>query len=544
MLKVFLVEDEIVMREGIKKNIDWEKEGFSFAGEASDGELAFPMIQKLHPDILITDIRMPFMDGRELSRLVKREFPKIKIIILSGYDEFEYAKEAINIGVTEYLLKPMSGAQLLEAVHKVGQTILEEKEQQDFMETYRKERQEAVILEKRNLFRELIDGKSAMSDLIEKGKELDINLAAECYCVVMFQIRPGEDSEAVTDVYSERAINIIHQIESYFEKYQDIQIYEQLGEVIALLLMAQDEEQMKEKTEKCLEELKQIVAGYSDVVYYGGVGSAVRRIREVRQSYQEANRAFSHRFLTDASKIFYTGHSPAVAEGLPEEIDLQEMDIGKLDRKIVLNFLRSGSSSEIEHFAEDFFASLGEENVSSLLFRQYIVMDLYFTVASFLESVGLSKDTVTNICGKFRDGAIALGNRDSTLIYLTQLLEKAIQQRNQISEKKYSSTLEEAKAYIDQNYAREDISLNTVAASVNVSPNHFSTVFSQETGETFIEYLTAVRMEKAKELLRSTSLKSSEVGYQVGYKDPHYFSYLFKKTQNMTPREFRTDGAI
>ena len=544
MLKVFLVEDEIVMREGIKKNIDWEKEGFSFAGEASDGELAFPMIQKLHPDILITDIRMPFMDGLELSRLVKREFPKIKIIILSGYDEFEYAKEAINIGVTEYLLKPMSGAQLLEAVHKVGQTILEEKEQQDFMETYRKERQEAVILEKRNLFRELIDGKSAMSQLIEKGKELDINLAAECYCVIMFQIRPGEDSEAVTDVYSERAINIIHQIESYYEKYQDIQIYEQLGEVIALLLMAQDEQQMQNKTEKCLEELKQIVTGYPDVVYYGGVGSAVRRIREVRQSYQEANRAFSHRFLTDSSKIFYTGHPAAVAEGLAEEIDLQEMDIGKLDRKIVLNFLRSGSSSEIEHFAEDFFASLGEENVSSLLFRQYIVMDLYFTVASFLESVGLSKDAVTGICGKFRDGAIALGNRNATIVYLTQLLEKAIQQRNQISEKKYSSTLEEAKAYIEQNYAREDISLNTVAASVNVSPNHFSTVFSQETGETFIEYLTGVRMEKAKELLRSTSLKSSEVGYQVGYKDPHYFSYLFKKTQNMTPREFRTDGAI
>lgn len=138
MLKVFLVEDEIVMREGIKKNIDWEKEGFSFAGEASDGELAFPMIQKIRPDILITDIRMPFMDGLELSRLVKKELPQIKIIILSGYDEFEYAKEAINIGVTEYLLKPMSGAQLLEAVHKVAETILAEKEQQDFMETYRK----------------------------------------------------------------------------------------------------------------------------------------------------------------------------------------------------------------------------------------------------------------------------------------------------------------------------------------------------------------------------------------------------------------------
>jgi two-component system response regulator YesN len=116
MLKVFLVEDEIVMREGIKNNIEWEREGYQFAGEASDGELAFPMIKEIKPDILITDIKMPFMDGLELSRLVKKELPNIKIIILSGYDEFEYAKEAIKIGVTDYLLKPMSGAKLLEAV--------------------------------------------------------------------------------------------------------------------------------------------------------------------------------------------------------------------------------------------------------------------------------------------------------------------------------------------------------------------------------------------------------------------------------------------
>ena len=128
MLKVFLVEDEIVMREGIKKNIQWEKEGFEFVGEASDGELAYPLIQKTRPDILITDIRMPFMDGLELSRLVKQELPDTKIMILSGYDEFEYAKEAINIGITDYLVKPISGAKLLEAVKKVAQIVEEEKE--------------------------------------------------------------------------------------------------------------------------------------------------------------------------------------------------------------------------------------------------------------------------------------------------------------------------------------------------------------------------------------------------------------------------------
>ena len=127
MLKVFLVEDEVVMRNGIKNNIPWEQEGFEFVGEASDGELAYPLIKREKPDILITDIRMPFMDGLELSRLVKKELPQIKIIILSGYNEFDYAKTAISIGVTDYLLKPISSAKLLEAVKKVGDMI--EKEQ-------------------------------------------------------------------------------------------------------------------------------------------------------------------------------------------------------------------------------------------------------------------------------------------------------------------------------------------------------------------------------------------------------------------------------
>ena len=128
MVKVFLVEDEIVIRDGIKNSIKWEKEGFEFVGEAGDGELAYPMILKEQPDILITDIKMPFMDGLELSRLVKQELPDIKILILSGYDEFEYAKEAIRIGVAEYLLKPVSSIKLLEVLHSVTSAIVQERQ--------------------------------------------------------------------------------------------------------------------------------------------------------------------------------------------------------------------------------------------------------------------------------------------------------------------------------------------------------------------------------------------------------------------------------
>ena len=133
MIKVFLVEDEIAIRSGIKNSIHWEEEGYEFTGEASDGELAYPMILKERPDILITDIKMPFMDGLELSRLVRRELPDIKILILSGYDEFEYAKEAIKVGVTEYLLKPISSAKLLQVLGEVRDIVLQESEEKELL---------------------------------------------------------------------------------------------------------------------------------------------------------------------------------------------------------------------------------------------------------------------------------------------------------------------------------------------------------------------------------------------------------------------------
>ena len=120
MVKVFLVEDEAIIRHGIRDNIDWASHGFEFAGEAGDGEYAYPLILKAQPDILVTDIKMPFMDGLELSRLVKKALPRMRIIVLSGYNEFEYAKEAIKIGISDYLLKPVSSAGLIDALKKGG----------------------------------------------------------------------------------------------------------------------------------------------------------------------------------------------------------------------------------------------------------------------------------------------------------------------------------------------------------------------------------------------------------------------------------------
>ncbi len=142
MVKVFLVEDEFIVRNGIKKSIAWEDEGMTFAGEAGDGELAFPLIKKTKPDILITDIKMPFMNGIELSEAVHKILPDTKIVILSGYGEFEYAQQAINIGIEKYLLKPISSAKLLEALRDVAQKIEKEKAASALKTQYLKEMEE------------------------------------------------------------------------------------------------------------------------------------------------------------------------------------------------------------------------------------------------------------------------------------------------------------------------------------------------------------------------------------------------------------------
>ncbi|MDP4181260.1 MAG: response regulator, partial [Bacillota bacterium] len=152
MLKVFLVEDEFIVREGIKNNIDWSGAGFKFCGDASDGELAYPLIQTEQPDIIITDIRMPFMDGLELSRLVKKELPQSKIIVLSGHEEFSYAQEAIRIGVTEYLLKPINGAELIKVVKRVGEQIIHERVEKENFERYKREMEENEIDVRRRFF--------------------------------------------------------------------------------------------------------------------------------------------------------------------------------------------------------------------------------------------------------------------------------------------------------------------------------------------------------------------------------------------------------
>ena len=169
-------------------------------------------------------------------------------------------------------------------------------------------------------------------------------------------------------------------------------------------------------------------------------------------------------------------------------------------------------------------------------------MDIYLTMARFVKEIGGDTEEIDRECGDINSFLSSSRNADETKDYLEKYAKRVLELRDSTSAKKYSKLLHSALKYIEENYANEEMSLNTVASYVNISPNHFSTVFSQEMGQTFIEYLIGKRMEKAKQLLMTTDMRSSEIAYTVGYKDPHYFSYTFKKTQGMTSREFRSRG--
>ena len=188
---------------------------------------------------------------------------------------------------------------------------------------------------------------------------------------------------------------------------------------------------------------------------------------------------------------------------------------------------------------KDFFDGVGKEAGSSLLLRQYVLMGTVFCIISFLESLGYPREEINGRIGNLQELFGRVGSFEETTNSMEACLLEAIRMRNQSADRKYTLLIEQAKNYILENYAQESISLQTAAASVNLSPSHFSTIFSQETGETFIEFLTGVRLEKAKELLTCTSMRTADVGSEVGYRDPHYFSYLFKKILGVSPKDYR-----
>lgn len=262
------------------------------------------------------------------------------------------------------------------------------------------------------------------------------------------------------------------------------------------------------------------------------MGVIVDHIRNLSESYYSAGKMYSYHYF-DFKNIL--DHTAAQEE---QEYFFDQMDVKKWDHYSIRQFLKKGLKKDIKEFTEKYLACIGENNLSSVLFQQYLLIDIQREVMSYLNDLKESSDITEEIDTFVFQNALENQSLEKIKSYIEDILRSCMELRDQYSQDKYHQLLDEAKKYIQQNY-NKDISLNTVSEYVGISPNYFSRIFGKEVGMGFAEYLGMIRIEKAKELLRNSNKKISEICFETGYSDTNYFSSVFKKKVGCTPKVYR-----
>jgi len=529
MYKVFLVEDEILVREGIRDNIPWDQTPYTLAGEAPDGEMALSMIQDIKPDILITDIRMPFMDGLTLSRIVKKTLPWIKIIILSGHDEFEYAKEAISVGVEEYLLKPVSSQDMRRTLDKIAIRIDEEKEKLLNIEKLEAQvRSSTDILRDRWLV-DFIDGKIPAADAIEQGREMGIDLLARSYIALAAGIiYPAEKEDQLVQV------KIIFQ--SILENYSNSLWFTENEKNIFILLkeMSNNEE---ESAYAIAQALKYEIERKTGCRLMIGVGPSAQRIGEAAKSFSVARKIVSYGISRGLSLIADDKLLPR--EGGINTGGFDPSPLLSINGDMFLTRLKYAAKKDIDSIILEYTKVLENDFDGNQMLVFFIFGEILIAASKIVEALGGDIRSIAPFSLNQEDILETAKSREIFYDKVKNLLSAVIEYRDAHTKGRYQSIIVKARDYIDRNFNSADISLYSTASYAGISPNHLSTVFSQETGENFIEYLTRVRIDKAKQLLWDTSMRSADIAHETGFNDPHYFSNIFKKNTGLSPREYR-----
>ncbi len=521
LYKVLLVEDEIVTREGIRDNVDWESARFEFCGEASDGEIALPLIEITQPDVLITDIKMPFMDGLQLCKLVRERMPEVKIIIFSGHDEFHYAQEAVKLGVTEYLLKPVGAQDLLKVLRKVASQLDQEREEKEKLKRLQDQIEDNLALLKEKFLLKLVTGGGSSLEVIEESQRLGLDIVAKWYLVIVIKAELHHSAEPFD--YSEYQ-HVERTVSSLVGRNPDIFLIKKNLEELVLIIKGDQAEHLEQEGYFLTALIKNEVEGKTQCWLTIGMGRPHNRIGDIQASFAEAlintKRMAREKQITPGSRT-------------------DNAALLKLDKAAVENYLKFGMKEDFENFFATYIQFLGEVALQSYLIKNYIFIDVVLTTAKFVKELGGNIDEVIPEINNVEALLMNIKTIDQIKEETQKIFASAFTFRDRQTHNQYALIIHQAKAYIACHYSDPDLSLNELAAQVNLSPSHFSTVFSRETGQTFKEYLIRLRIDRAKELLRTTSLRAFEVAYQSGYNDPHYFSYIFRKNTGLTPQQFR-----
>ena len=524
---VLLVDDEEDVIQIIMKKMDWESMGFQVAGYAHNGVEALEMAEELQPDVVMTDIKMPYMDGLTLSRKLKELYRTVKIIIFSGFDEFEYAKEAIQIEVEEYILKPIDAGNLKEVFDRIREKIDREMDEKRNVYKLREYYMESIPILQENFYTSLIDGRIPEDEIDRYMDDYQISLTGPYYVVSILHISTTNIPPNMNTFLL--GVSVKKLAEEHMEDEWKSRILMYLGDIVVITQL-ESQEQITEFTD-FMDQLCRLAKHVCEATVTAGIGYVSNNLPDIRLSWQGARSAVSYRV------IYGNARAINIAEIDPmENADerWEEQEIQKILKKI-----RMGSREELEEEIDHCIHKFMEDGTTMQKY-QIFIMGLITEIFRFctnnqldIEEFYGEKSAVFEKCMQMESPE----ELERWLLEIGEKLQETVKQERQATTKSFAS---KAVEYVQEHYSDRNITIESVCKELGVSAAYFSTIFKKETGKTFISFLTDYRMEKAVELLMTTNDKTYIIAEKVGYADPNYFSYAFKKQYSMSPSKYRS----
>ena len=529
LYSVLLVDDEEEVCSVIMKKLDWESMGFHIAGYARNGVEALEMAEELQIDVVMTDIKMPYMDGLTLCRKLKEQYRKIKVIIFSGFDEFEYAREAIKIEAEEYILKPINANELREVFCRIKDNLDQEMDEKRNIDKLREYYMESLPLLQENFLVSLIDGR-ILGDAVETyARNCGLVLNGPYYVATVLHISTTDPAEdALGDPFL-LAVSVKKLTEEQLaEGEYNSKLVTYLGDSIVITQLP-NEEAITHFTDT-MDKICKMAWRVCKAKVTAGIGHICKNPCELPLSYQGAKNAVSYRVLYGNTRAIN------IAEMDPQEnadMPWEEPYIQRIFKKI-----KMGEAEPLKEAIAEFTAELSGSRMSLQKYH-ILLMELITEMFRFGANNQINLEKIFGENNDIYTQAMQLESPEALREWLD---ESCVKMQTEVLNERSDTTksfVARAIEYVKEHYADTDLGIETICGYLNVSAAYFSTVFKKETGKTFINYLTDYRMEAAVELLLMKNEKTYVIAESVGYSDPNYFSYVFKKQYGMSPSKYK-----
>lgn len=536
MIKLLIVDDEPIMRRVLKDCFDWKSFGIEVVGEADDGVTGENLIKAIKPDIVLADVKMPRKNGIEMVKniLAEPETKNVKVIFISGHGDLEYLKSAISMSAVDYILKPVDFNDLSVVLKKTTEMVQNERKHKKFIVDLEDKLYESLPLLKEKFLLSLNNG----SEKNEKNiiNRLDfLDLKFELTGIYYTFIISIDNAPQVFEKMGERDIvllsfailNIANElIENSFSGYV---VEKEAGHYIGIVNLREDSDLNNEKLGELLDKIKNYIKDIFDITVTIGVGKSVTKITQISKAYESAKAALDKRFFYGTNKILVDGQY---------EVKDSEIDIDAQKVDILLSALKIGDENKVIGILEKVFSSMSHAQEGAQDYYRSLCLYLVTISIWSLFEVGFQLSDVGIDDANLYQDITKMSNVFDMKEAIFEKFRKVCRFIGEKSNKNVNCIISEIKDIITSRYG-ENLTLKDIANDVYFTPTYICIIFKQETGVTINEYLTKVRIENAKRMLKETKEKFYNISSQVGYTDASYFSRMFKKYTGYSPSEFR-----